>query len=157
MDFISNSVSETIKIGRIIARSLRQGDLICLWGKLGSGKTVLTKGIACGLGIDKDKVISPTFVLIRQHLTKRKLPFYHFDFYRILDCGDISGLGADEYFFGNGISVIEWPDRLKYLLPEEFLKIELSVKGTSSRRLKISAKGARYQELLKEINENIRH
>jgi tRNA threonylcarbamoyladenosine biosynthesis protein TsaE len=153
---ISHSVKETIKIGKIISKNLEPGDIICLFGELGSGKTVLTKGIAEGLGIKKDKVISPSFVLIRQH-QKGKLPLYHFDLYRLTDLGDILGLGYEEYFYDKGISVIEWADRLKELLPEEFLKIKLSVKNDSRRLLEFGAKGRRYKGLVKEINEDFRN
>lgn len=153
MKIISHSVKETKKIGRIISKNLEPGDIVCLFGELGSGKTVLTKGIAAGLGIKEDKVISPSFVLIRQH-EKGKHPLYHFDLYRLADLGDILGLGYEEYFYDKGIAVIEWADRLKELLPEEFLKIKLSVKTDSRRLLEFSAKGKRYKGLVKEINES---
>jgi len=154
MNLISDSVSETLKIGRIIARDLREKDIICLFGQLGAGKTVLAKGIAEGLGIKKEKVISPTFVLIRQY--RSALPFYHFDLYRLEEPEEIMNLGYEEYFYGEGVAVIEWADRLKYLLPKEYLRIELSIKKDSQRLLKIAASGKRYEELLEAINENIR-
>ena len=78
MDVISKSVAQTLNLGRRLARNLKAGDILCLFGNLGSGKTVLTKGIAEGLGVDKSKVISPSFVLIREHRQGR-LPLYHFD------------------------------------------------------------------------------
>jgi tRNA threonylcarbamoyladenosine biosynthesis protein TsaE len=156
MEIISNSVNDTIKIGRALAKNLKQGDIICLFGELGSGKTVLTKGIALGLGIARGRVISPSFVLIRAHL-KAKLPLYHFDLYRLKSPRDIAALGYEEYLYGEGVTVIEWADRLKYLLPKEFLKVELSFKGASQRLLKFSASGRRYKELSKNIYENIRH
>jgi len=114
MKVISKSVKETINIGKSLARKLKKGDIICLFGELGSGKTVLTKGIACGLKIPKEEVISPTFVLIRQY-QKGDLPIYHFDLYRLKSPDDIALLGYEEYFYDQGVSVIEWPDRLKYL------------------------------------------
>jgi tRNA threonylcarbamoyladenosine biosynthesis protein TsaE len=80
MEIISCSASATLKLGKKIAKNLHKGDIVCLFGNLGSGKTVLAKGIASGLGIDKDKIISPTFVLIREYSGKKNLPFYHFDF-----------------------------------------------------------------------------
>ena len=156
MKVISHSVKETLKIGRIIAKNTGPGDIICLFGELGSGKTVLTKGIAEGLGIKKEKVISPSFVLIRQH-KKGKYPLYHFDLYRLTDLGDILGLGYEEYFYDKGIAVIEWADRLKGLLPEEFLKIKLSVKADSRRLLEFEAKGKRYKYLVRQIHEDIRN
>lgn len=155
MRIISNSVRETLRIGRVIASSLNSGDCICLFGKLGSGKTVLAKGIAWGLGIPLKKVISPSFTLIREH--KGRFPFYHFDLYRLKDPQDVLGLGYEEYISGDGLTLIEWADRLKYLLPKEFLKIELSVRTESKRKLEISASGSRYNELLKRLHENLKH
>lgn len=155
MRIISDSVSYTIKTGSALARNLKPGDIICLSGNLGSGKTVLTKGIAQGLGVARSKVISPSFVLLREHM-QGKLPLYHFDLYRLSMPEDILALGYEEYFYGSGVTVIEWAERLKYLLPSESLSVELSIKGGSRRVLKFSAKGLRYRELLKRINEDIR-
>ncbi len=149
---ISNGVRETINIGRRIAKSLMPGDIICLFGELGSGKTVLTKGIAQGLGVQKNKIISPSFVLIRIH-TQGRLPLYHFDLYRLKAPRDILGLGYEEYLYDTGVTVIEWADRLKYLLPGEHLKIKLSVKGKEKRLLEFSASGSRYKELLRSLEE----
>ena len=154
---ISNSVNQTIKIGKGIAKNLCAGDIVCLFGDLGSGKTSLTKGIACGLGLDENEIISPTFVVMREAKARENVPFYHFDFYRLGDCADIMLLGYEEYFYGSGITVIEWPDRLKYLLPEEYIKVALSVKGKGSRLIEITACGRRYEKQLREIYENIRH
>jgi tRNA threonylcarbamoyladenosine biosynthesis protein TsaE len=144
-----------MKIGRVIAGNLRPGDILCLFGQLGSGKTVLVKGIASGLGVDKDKIISPTFVLIRQYAGKR-LPLYHFDLYRLSSPGEISVLGYEEYFYAEGVTAIEWPERLKYLLPKECLKIKLSVRGERERSLEFKAAGKRYCELLEKINADLR-
>lgn len=152
---ISNSISETIKIGKAIARNLQKGDIICLSGQLGSGKTILVKGIACGLGIDQDKIISPTFVLIRQY-AKAKIPFYHFDLYRLKSPEEILVLGYEEYFYAEAVTAIEWPERLKYLLPKECLKVKLLVKGERKRMLNFSASGRHYRELLDNINADIR-
>lgn len=156
MKVISKSVNETIKIGKVIARNLKSGDIICLFGELGSGKTVLVKGIACGLGIKRDKIISPSFVLIREH-HQGKLPLYHFDLYRLKSPSAILGLGYEEYFYDEGVTVIEWADRLKYLLPRESLKIEISFRTNSQRLLEFSAIGSRYKELLGKIHENLRY
>jgi len=156
MQIISKSVNQTLKIGRLIAKNLTAGDIVCLIGDLGSGKTVLTKGIAQGLGIKKNEVVSPTFVLIHQYKNAR-LPFYHFDLYRLKSPKDILDLGYQEYFYSQGITVIEWADRLKYLKPSEFLKINLQVKNENSRLFKFEAEGKHYKELLRKIHENIRH
>ncbi|MCX5711397.1 MAG: tRNA (adenosine(37)-N6)-threonylcarbamoyltransferase complex ATPase subunit type 1 TsaE [Candidatus Omnitrophica bacterium] len=150
MNIISDSSERTRAIGKKIAGKVKPGDIICLFGELGSGKTVLAKGIASGLGIEKSRVISPSFVLLRQHL-KGRLPLYHFDLYRLKSCEDIQAAGYEEYLFGQGVSVIEWADRLKYLLPKEFLKIELRVAGASQRMLKLIPVGARYKDLIKGL------
>jgi tRNA threonylcarbamoyladenosine biosynthesis protein TsaE len=157
MKMISKSVHDTLKIGGKIAKNLSRGDIVCLFGELGSGKTVLAKGIASGLGIDKDEIISPTFVVLRQQCAKDNVPFYHFDFYRLGDCDDILGLGHEEYLYGEGITVIEWADRLKFLMPDEYLKIELSVKGERSRAIAITAVGCRYKKKLENMHEDLRH
>jgi len=156
MRIISKSVNDTINIGKVIAKDLRKGDIVCLFGELGSGKTVLTKGIASGLGIKRRKVISPSFVLIRQYSTA-KIPLYHFDLYRLKTIEDILALGYEEYFYDDGITVVEWADRLKFILPKEYLKIKLYIKSDSQRLLQISAFGKYYRELSARIYENIRH
>ncbi|MBN2830837.1 MAG: tRNA (adenosine(37)-N6)-threonylcarbamoyltransferase complex ATPase subunit type 1 TsaE [Candidatus Omnitrophica bacterium] len=156
MQIISRSVSDTAKIGRVIAKYLVPKDIICLSGELGSGKTVLTKGIAQGLKIDAFDVTSSSFVIIRRHLTGR-LPFFHFDLYRLKDTRDIPALGYEEYFYGEGVSVIEWPQKLGCFIPKECLTIELSYAGEFKRKLRFRAEGERYKALLKNIRENISH
>jgi len=156
MQIISKTAEETLKIGRRLARELKPADIICLFGQLGSGKTVLTCGIAQGLGIEKHKVISPSFVLIREHL-QGKFALYHFDLFRLKSAQDIIGLGYEEYLYAEGITVIEWADRLKYLLPKEYLKIELFIKGDKQRLLKFRAFGRHYKELLAKFYEDIKH
>jgi tRNA threonylcarbamoyladenosine biosynthesis protein TsaE len=153
MKVVSESVNDTLKIGRAIARNLRKGDILCLFGELGSGKTVLIKGIAQGLGITKNEIISPTFVLMRQVQTKDNVPFFHFDFYRLKGCADILSLGYEEYFYNDGISVIEWADRLKHLLPQEYLRIKLGVVAAKKRSIEFVPFGRRYEKLI----ENLRH
>ena len=156
MKIISYSISETLSIGRTIAKNIKRGDIVCLFGQLGSGKTILTKGIALGLGINKNTIISPSFVLIRQY-NKGKLTLYHLDLYRLKHPLDILLLGYEEYLYADGITVIEWADRLKYLLPKEYLKIELSVQSDKQRSLEFNALGRHYKEALDNIYENIRH
>ena len=156
MRFISNSVEDTLRLGRSIARHVRKGDCLCLYGELGSGKTVLTKGIAAGLGIHKSRLISPTFILFRIYDGK-KLSLYHFDFYRLSGVRDIVGLGYEEYFYGNGVTVIEWPQRLGFLLPHEHLRVELSIQGAGKRMVTIRGEGLRYRDLMRSCDEAARH
>ncbi len=154
MKIISDSERRTLEIGKAVAKNLHKGDIVCLMGDLGSGKTVFAKGIASALGVDKHEVLSPTFVLIRQYVGK--IPIYHFDLYRLDNPEDILNLGYEEYLYNEGIAVIEWADKLGGLLPQEFLKIELKVTGEKKRQLNISAQGAKYNKLLEKINENFR-
>lgn len=156
MQIISKSPKDTLYIGKRISKLLKEGDIICLFGNLGSGKTVLTKGIASGLGVKKENVVSPSFVLIRQY-TKAKPALYHFDLYRLKDPKEIIDLGYEEYFYNGGVAIIEWAEKLGFLLPKEYLKIELSVKSDSKRLIKFKAEGSRYVKLLGVIGENIRH
>jgi len=156
MQIISHGVAETLSIGRRIAKNLKAADIVCLFGQLGAGKTVLTKGIALGLGIKKNAIVSPSFVLIREY-DQVKPPLYHFDLYRLKKPQDLLSLGYEEYLYDDAVSVIEWADRLKFLLPKEFLKIDLSIKTESQRLLRLEAFGRRYRELLKNIDENNRY
>lgn len=156
MKIHSNLVKETLKIGHSLARHLKKGDILCLIGELGSGKTVLTKGIASGLGIAEKDVISPSFVIIRA-LQNGRIPLYHFDLYRLKGPEDILPLGYQEYLYDEGVTVIEWAQRLGKLLPEECLKIRISGIKENRRLLEFSATGERYKELLKKLHENTGH
>lgn len=138
----------------MIAGNLRGGEIILLSGSLGAGKTVLAKGIAQGLGINKNNVVSPTFVLLRVYPGKHLLQ--HFDFYRIKTPEEILALGLKEYLYSDAVTVIEWPERLKFILPKEFLKIKLFFKAKNQRCFKFMAKGLRYKKLLEKIHEDIR-
>jgi tRNA threonylcarbamoyladenosine biosynthesis protein TsaE len=150
MQVISKSYHDTLLIGNKIAKLLLPGDIIGLCGELGSGKTVLSKGVAKGLGIKDEEVLSPTFVIIRQY-EQARIPMYHFDLYRLTLPEDIEALGYEEYFFGQGVSVIEWPERLGFLAPKEYLKIELKITGKDRRRLRFIAFGRRYEKILKDL------
>ncbi|MFL6528037.1 MAG: tRNA (adenosine(37)-N6)-threonylcarbamoyltransferase complex ATPase subunit type 1 TsaE [Chthoniobacterales bacterium] len=112
----SESVEATIAIGRELAATARAGDVFALVGELGAGKTQLAKGIAEGIGSRAD-VTSPTFTLIHEY-TGGMRPVYHFDFYRIESSAEAMRLGLDDYFYGDGVCVIEWADRFPELLPE---------------------------------------
>lgn len=156
MKIISCSVGSTLKIGQALAKKLGKGDIVLLYGELGSGKTVLTKGIAKALGVKSENVISPSFVLIREH-KKAKMPLYHFDLYRLDSFEEMLALGYEEYFFDEGLSVVEWADRLGCLLPKERLSIHMKAISGTKRSLEFKAHGARYKKMLKGLNENLRH
>ena len=112
--FITNSPEETEKIGRETGITAKVGDIFCLSGNLGAGKTVFAKGFARGLGIN-DEVLSPTYTIIHEYFGR--LPFYHIDAYR---CGlsDADELGLCEYLFGSGITLVEWAENIAGILPE---------------------------------------
>lgn len=150
MDYIVNSVEESIKLGEEIGKRVKPGDIICLTGDLGAGKTHITKGIARGLGIT-DNVTSPTFSLINEYNGRLKL--YHFDVYRINDPLEIYSLGFDEYIFGDGVSVIEWANYIETLIPREHIAIDVRKNydlGENYRKIVIQYYGNRYN-YVKEI------
>ena len=155
MKVVSKSVGDTLKLGRIIAKYLRKGDIVCLIGELGAGKTVLAKGIALGLGVKKNEIISPSFVLIRQY-RRIKIPLYHFDLYRLNKIKDILDLGYEEYFYDAAITVIEWADKLKGYLPDEYLRIEITIKGKHIRIFKLDGFGGHYEDRLKVLFKILR-
>lgn len=116
--------TETGNFGKELAENLEAGDVIALIGNLGTGKTALTSYIARGLGI-KERVNSPTFTIVKEYRNGR-LPLYHFDVYRVNDYDELFNIGADEYFYGKGVCVIEWADLIEEILPEntKFIYIE---------------------------------
>ena len=146
MEILSQSREETIAFGQKLAKHLKPGDIICLIGDLGSGKTTLVKGIAQGLGLNPSQINSPTFVLMNAY--KGKWPLYHFDLYRLQKAKEVLPLDYEEYFYGDGIAVVEWAERLGPLLPKECLKVELSYQDEEKRLIKLSAQGGRWEQFL---------
>ncbi|MCX5678380.1 MAG: tRNA (adenosine(37)-N6)-threonylcarbamoyltransferase complex ATPase subunit type 1 TsaE [Candidatus Omnitrophica bacterium] len=139
MLLISKSVEETIKTGERLARKLKPGDVVALIGNLGAGKTVLTKGIAKGLGVkDVRYVNSPTFVTIKEY--KGKIPLYHFDIYRLNNANVLDSESYEEYFYGDGVTVIEWADKIRGILPKKYIEVKLSVAGEGKRRIEIKTR-----------------
>lgn len=131
--FISNSPDETEGFGRRFAEDLKPGDVLALTGDLGSGKTQFVKGLAAGLGA-ATAATSPTFTLIHEYSGGR-LPIYHFDFFRVEDRQSAERLGLDDYFFGDGVSVIEWADRFLDLIPETARWISFEIKSEAQRAI----------------------
>lgn len=150
LSITSGSVEQTVELGRLMGSNLKEGDVVALIGQLGSGKTYLTKGIVEGLGVtDKKKVKSPSFVLINEY--HGRVPVYHIDAYRLQDGADMLSLGCDEIFWGNGVSIIEWADRVSASLPSEYLLITLSIISPSSRHIEICAHGKRYECIIERL------
>ena len=133
------SSEETAELGRKIGKIVQPGDIICLNGDLGVGKTVFTQGIADGLEID-DSICSPTFTLIQEY-EQGRIPLYHFDVYRISGPWDMDDLGYEDYFFGNGVCLVEWGCLIEELLPDNTIMITIEKdleKGFDYRRITIS-------------------
>ncbi|MGI6257887.1 MAG: tRNA (adenosine(37)-N6)-threonylcarbamoyltransferase complex ATPase subunit type 1 TsaE [Anaerovoracaceae bacterium] len=118
-----NNQRETEDFGRELASGAKPGTVIALMGDLGTGKTTLTQAIAENLGV-KEPVTSPTFTILQEYKSGR-LPLYHFDVYRIADPEDMWELGYEEYFYGDGVCVVEWADRIQELLPEDAIRVSL--------------------------------
>ncbi|MBM4765376.1 tRNA (adenosine(37)-N6)-threonylcarbamoyltransferase complex ATPase subunit type 1 TsaE [Bacillus sp. B15-48] len=149
-EFISEGPKQTHDFAKRLAILLKEGDVIGLEGDLGAGKTTFTKGLAEGLGISRT-VNSPTFTIIKEY--KGKLPLYHMDVYRVED--SFEDLGFEEYFEGNGVTVVEWAHLIDTQLPEFLLTIHLFHGDNGLRRIVLEPKGSRYEQLCKELfNEN---
>ena len=139
--FITHSAEETIAWGRNFALSLKEGDVICLHGDLGAGKTTLVRGIAQGLGLHTDEPIaSPTFVIMHRYACR--IPLYHFDCYRIQSPNDLVGIGFEEFVnAGGGIACIEWPEKAGDLIPKESISITLMHGGECIRHIRVQKGG----------------
>ena len=131
--FISNSPAETEAIGRRLAEDVGTGSALALTGDLGSGKTVFVKGLVVGLGSSAD-VTSPTFTILHEYRGGR-VTVYHFDFFRLEDRQSVARLGLDDYFFGDGVSVIEWADRFPEFIPEQARWILFEIKSQNQRAI----------------------
>ncbi|MBU3156816.1 tRNA (adenosine(37)-N6)-threonylcarbamoyltransferase complex ATPase subunit type 1 TsaE [Clostridium estertheticum] len=150
MEYIVTTVDETYKIGELIGSLVNSGDIICLIGDLGTGKTHLTKGIAKGLDI-KDNITSPTFTIVNEYTGRLKL--YHFDVYRVNDPDEIEAIGFDEYIFSDGVSVIEWANYIEEIIPPNKLTItieKLPELGDNYRKINMEYSDKRYN-YVKEI------
>lgn len=125
--------SQTEEFGIRVAESLKAGDVLALIGDLGTGKTALTSYIAKGLGITR-RVNSPTFTIVKEY-TDGRLPMYHFDVYRVSDPEELFNIGIDEYFFGEGVCIIEWADLIEEILPENTKYIYLEYGRNEGERV----------------------
>ena len=138
MIYETYSAEETAALGEKLGREAKPGDVCTLMGDLGVGKTVLTQGIAKGLGIT-EPISSPTFTIVQVY-EEGRLPFYHFDVYRIGDIEEMDEIGYEDYVYGEGVSLIEWANLIEEILPEHFteIKIEKNLeKGFDYRRISI--------------------
>lgn len=145
---VTRSARETKGVAKRLAARLHPGDLVSLSGDLGAGKTVFVQGLAEGLGI-KERVTSPTFTIIREYFDK--IPLYHFDVYRLSSAAELIDLGYEEYFFGDGISVVEWGDKITVLFPPDYLEVVFEFGGGERRALTFRPRGSRWKAAFKEL------
>ena len=149
LQVVSRNSVDTEMLGEQVGHLLEAGDIVCLYGELGSGKTVLTKGMARGLGVTPERAVrSPSFVLM--HCYQGRVPVYHADLYRLDGPTDIEDIGLREFLGGDGVAVIEWADKLDASLPAERLEITIAHQTEKTRLITITPRGARYHQFLEQ-------
>ena len=154
-DIITHSPAQTFQLGERLGRLLEPGDVICLQGELGSGKTCLAQGIGSGLRVG-GTVRSPSFVLINEHPPAETGPcLYHVDLYRIRDASAALALGLQDYLYGDGVTVIEWAERARGLVPAQRLWVCLSYVDRTKRSLVFDAIGDRYAEIVVALRRQL--
>jgi len=148
------TLESTVNLGQRLGELALPGDVITLAGGLGTGKTTLTQAIGNGLEVPPHYYItSPTFSLLHEY--PGRLTLYHMDLYRLAGEEEIAALGFEDYIYGDGVTVIEWPDRLGSLLPEERLEIELSFLSEKTRQARLTGHGKSWEERLQPILEAV--
>lgn len=134
-EFISNSEKETLEFAATFAKSLVPGDIVLLDGDLGAGKTIFSKGVVSALSNGKLTAVSPTFVIVNVYDCTPKV--YHFDLYRITDSSELDAIGAEEYFYSEGISLVEWPIRASEMFPKNAIKVYIEKLDDEKRLIKV--------------------
>ncbi|MCR1898903.1 tRNA (adenosine(37)-N6)-threonylcarbamoyltransferase complex ATPase subunit type 1 TsaE [Irregularibacter muris] len=148
-EFITYSPQQTFELGQRIGEKSLPGTVICLSGEMGAGKTALTQGIVKGIGIE-DYVTSPTYTLVNEYYGD--IPVYHFDVFRIEDVEELDEIGFDEYLYGQGVVIIEWPSQILESLPKEYLWISIDKGEKEDQRiLKLTAQGKSYEKQIEEL------
>jgi tRNA threonylcarbamoyladenosine biosynthesis protein TsaE len=150
LDFWSHSPEQTVRFGARLGELLQPGDVITLSGELGAGKTTFISGLSRGWG-SSDQVTSPTFVLVNEYRRPDGLRLWHLDGYRLASASEALALGLDDLLAGEGLVVVEWPERIAAALPEQRLRLNLGWVDHSRRYLRVDASGPRYDELLEEF------
>jgi tRNA threonylcarbamoyladenosine biosynthesis protein TsaE len=154
VELASHSSEQTRRLGISLGRIAQAGDLFLLAGTLGSGKTCLAQGIACGLAV-QEYAVSPTFVLVREY--HGRLPMYHIDLYRLDNIEEVVDLALEEYLHGNGVCVIEWAEKGLDVLPHEHLLVRLSYVSDSDRLFMLEPHGERYRRMLTSLEEELKN
>ena len=150
---ITSSPEQTWRIGEMLGARLGAGDMICLYGDLGAGKTSFSYGVALGLGVQEQYISSPTFTFVNEY--KGRVPLYHIDLYRLKDPEELESIGFEEYIDSDGVTVVEWAERAESDLPTECLSVYLSYVDENSREIGFFAEGERYENLLKDLQATI--
>lgn len=150
---ITSSTGQTEETGRVLGTLLEPGDLVCLFGDLGAGKTHFSYGVAQGLQVRDQYVTSPTFTFVNEY--EGRIPFYHIDLYRLKDPSELESIGFEEYIESDGATVIEWAERAEDELPDDKLNVYLSHVSENSREIGFFAEGERYQRLVEEFRKRI--
>ncbi|MBN1591582.1 MAG: tRNA (adenosine(37)-N6)-threonylcarbamoyltransferase complex ATPase subunit type 1 TsaE [Pirellulales bacterium] len=153
LTFDAHDETETHRFGAALARALPDGTTVSLCGTLGAGKTRLVQTVAEACGVERRAVVSPTFVLIHEYQGRR--PVYHIDAYRIRDEDEFDELGPEEYFEGNGITLVEWADRVEPCMPPDRLDVQIEVTGEHARRFEIRALGRLDPAILNRLRESL--
>ena len=146
---MSHSSLHTERLGERLAAHAEAGDVVALWGELGAGKTVLTRGIAIGLGLDEESVTSPTFIILHEHFGGR-LALYHLDLYR-LEQSQLGSTGWEDALDSGGVTVIEWPERAGDDLPEDRVDVHLEHVAETKRRVTVAGTGPRSRRLVEAL------
>ncbi len=149
LTIITKSPEETKNLGKEVSKLTKPGDLLAFYGELGAGKTCFIQGISQGLKV-KDYVTSPSFTIMNEY--QGKIPIYHFDLFRLDNDEDILELGYEEYFYGEGLTVIEWAEKIEQLLPKEHLKVDIKFKDRYQRTISFISQGDRFNKFLEELN-----
>ncbi len=150
---ITSSPEQTWRTGELLGARLGAGDMVCLYGDLGAGKTSFTYGIALGLEVREQYITSPTFTFVNEY--RGRVPFYHIDLYRLKDPGELENIGFEDYIDSDGATVIEWAERAEEELPPERLSVYLSYVNETSREIGFLAEGERYERLLEDLRRSL--
>ncbi len=150
LDIISHSAEQTARLGARLGQLLQPGDVICLSGDMGAGKTVFATGIGRGWGA-RHALTSPTFTLVHEHRRTDGQRLYHLDCYRLQSGDDVDSIGFDDILDSNGVMLIEWAERIMDALPKDRLWLELRVIEATRRNLLLEGTGTRYEQLVTEF------
>ncbi len=147
--FTATSIDDTIRVGQVLGEVLPPGSTVALCGTLGAGKTRLTQALAESLGAEAGSVVSPTFVLCQHYDVQRTL--HHFDAYRLKDDDEFLELGPEECFDSDGITLVEWADRVRDCMPQAYLEVRIEITGENTREMHFTAHGDSFENVVQAL------